>query len=288
MWLRDRIPHAQPNARIFLYEYNSSPVFGSSQRRFSDEANQFLEYLRLKRRKDTKRPLLLLGHSLGGILIKQALVNAINNPRFHDIQVATYGLIFFGTPHGGPGDGWQIMFGKASVRIAQSLPGMTSNDIMEALKKGSLFSHTLQDQWRHQLDQYQIVTFYEGIGDVKAFITAIDVGCANAQQVVPQHSATLGLPGDRESQIRIQAKHGDLCRFDPDVVMDERNYELVEGNVLELCEMASQIGETNHPTMDTKQEKASNPTSPTDSNATLSVCSHEVGDLERRLYLLRK
>lgn len=38
---------------------------------------------------------------------------------------------------------------------------------MEALKKGSLFSDALQNQWRHQIKQYQIVTFYEGIGDVK-------------------------------------------------------------------------------------------------------------------------
>ena len=37
---------------------------------------------------------------------------------------------------------------------------------MEALKKGSLFSDSLQNQWRHQLDHYQIVTFYEGIGSV--------------------------------------------------------------------------------------------------------------------------
>ena len=137
-----------------------------------EEANQFLECLSLKRENDLKRPLLLLGHSLGGILIKQALVNAYNDPTYRDIQEATYGIMFFGTPHSGPGDGWQIMFAQASVRIAQSLPGRTSNDIMEALKKGSLFSDQLQNQWRHQLDHYRIVTFYEGIGDVKSFITA--------------------------------------------------------------------------------------------------------------------
>ncbi len=51
LWLRDRIPQQQPSARIFLYEYNSSPVFGSSQGRFLDEANQLLECLRLERRK---------------------------------------------------------------------------------------------------------------------------------------------------------------------------------------------------------------------------------------------
>ncbi|KAM0804081.1 hypothetical protein BDR22DRAFT_836735 [Usnea florida] len=59
------------------------------------------------------------------------------------------------------------MFGKACVSIAQSLPGVKSNDIMEGLKKGSLFSDTLQSQWRHQLSHYKIVTFFEGIGNVR-------------------------------------------------------------------------------------------------------------------------
>ena len=53
------------------------------------------------------------------------------------------------------------------MSIAQSLPGVKSNDIMEGLKKGSLFSDTLQAQWRHQLSHYKIVTFYEGIGHVR-------------------------------------------------------------------------------------------------------------------------
>ncbi|KAF6221633.1 hypothetical protein HO133_001599 [Letharia lupina] len=237
LWLRDRIPREQPNARVFLYKYNSSPVFG---------------------------------HSLGGILIKQAMVNALANPIYRDIQEATYGLVFFGTPHGGSGDGWKTKFGKASVRIAQSLPGRTSNDVMEALKKGSSLTDTLQEAWRHQLDHYQIVTFYEGIGEV-----------------VPQHSATLGLPGDREVEIGIQAKHGDMCRFDPDVSMDEANYSFVEGNVLELCERASQLGEKNHPTMDRKQEETSNPTSSTGSNAKSPVSNLEDDALQHRLDLLR-
>ena len=94
----------------------------------------------------------------------------LNNTKIIKLTARSYGLVFFGTPHGGPGDDWKITFAKASVCIAQSLPGITSNDIMEALKKGSLFSDSLQNQWRHQLDRYRIVTFYEGIGSVSVSI----------------------------------------------------------------------------------------------------------------------
>ena len=105
-------------------------MFGSSQSRFIEEANQFLECLHIRRKRCPKRPLLLLGHSLGGILIKQALVNALSDPRYRDIQEATSGLIFFGTPHGGPGNNWKVMFGDAAVRIAHSLPGVRVDVVM--------------------------------------------------------------------------------------------------------------------------------------------------------------
>ena len=38
-----------PDARIFIYEYNSNLVFGGTQGTFSDTANVFLEDLYLER-----------------------------------------------------------------------------------------------------------------------------------------------------------------------------------------------------------------------------------------------
>jgi hypothetical protein len=77
--------------------------------------------------------------------------------------------MFFGTPHSGPTNDLKVKFGKACVGIAQSMPWKVSNDIMEALKKGSLFSDVLSEHWRHQLEQYQIISFYEGVGNVSPF-----------------------------------------------------------------------------------------------------------------------
>jgi triacylglycerol esterase/lipase EstA (alpha/beta hydrolase family) len=41
------------------------------------------------------RPILLLGHSMGGLLIKQALITTYNNPKYMLIKDATIGLVFF-------------------------------------------------------------------------------------------------------------------------------------------------------------------------------------------------
>lgn len=57
----------------------------------------------------------------------------------------------------------------------------------------------------------------------------------------------MGFAGIHETQLKIEAKHGDMCRFDPSVAMDESKYELVEGNTLRLCEEAAKrLGEKSH------------------------------------------
>ena len=166
LWLRDELPKTVPYARIFLYSYDSSPAFGSSKERFVHQANDLLERVHIKRADCEKRPIILIGHSLGGILIKQALVNAHSNTRYTPIKQASSGLVFFGTPHAGGKDAL-VSIGKLSARVATSILQNPSKDVMEALTKGSLFSDVLQESWRHQLNLYKIVSFYEGIGDVR-------------------------------------------------------------------------------------------------------------------------
>ena len=48
----------------------------------------------------------------------------------------------------------------------------------------------------------------------------------------------IGLSGDRESQVKLEATHSDMCRFNPEAQIDAKNFKLVEGNVLELCELS--------------------------------------------------
>ena len=86
-----------------------------------------------------------------------------------------------------------------------------------------------------------------------------------------------------------------MCKFNPKVVTDENNYEVVEGNMIELCEKAiKQLGERSHNVM-TNLSEASSLFSPT----TLSIMpskprdalasSHrqDDNDFARRLQQLR-
>ena len=82
-----------------------------------------------------------------------------------DLLARRKGLAFFGTPHEG-GDERLVALGATTARIASALHVQPSNDLIETLKKGSLFSDLLAEQWRHHLESYRLVSFWEGIGDV--------------------------------------------------------------------------------------------------------------------------
>lgn len=72
IWLKDDLPKRYTSqARIFLWVYNSTLVYGKDRGQFIDKANDLLEALRIERRQDPDRPLIFLAHSLGGILVQQ-------------------------------------------------------------------------------------------------------------------------------------------------------------------------------------------------------------------------
>jgi hypothetical protein len=60
---------------------------------------------------------------------------------------------------------------------------------------------------------------------------------------VPRDSAVIGLSGEREHAVRLNAEHSDMCRFDLSIQNDEDNYQLVEANLEELCTEALKQGE---------------------------------------------
>ena len=109
---------------------------------------------------------------------------------------------------------------------------------MEVLRSGSLFSDILQESWRHQLSSYKIISFYEGIGEVREQPSNFTANWyPDSDQIVSRSSAVLGIPGDIENQVKIDADHSDMCRFDLSVAKDRDNYRLVQANIEDLCDL---------------------------------------------------
>ncbi|KAF2178725.1 hypothetical protein K469DRAFT_695255 [Zopfia rhizophila CBS 207.26] len=138
-------------------------------------------------------------------------LNALMNPRANErsmiikeaiTYLGRYGLVFFGTSHlldRGPTDelAWASL-----CSCCTDTAWIQSNHNMDALECKSLFDDLLKESFRHQLEDFKIVFFYEDFGN--------------------------------ENQIRLDIDHANLCRFDLSVEADRDKYDLVE-DIAALC-----------------------------------------------------
>ncbi|KAK8035434.1 P-loop containing nucleoside triphosphate hydrolase protein [Apiospora rasikravindrae] len=216
LWLQEDLPTEVPGARIFLYEYNATLVYGKDRGTFIDKASELLEAIAVKRRSANEtRPIIFLCHSMGGLLVGQALINAHNNPHYTSIKDATSGLVFFATPQRG-GESKLVGLGSIVSNIAKTMNWQKGSGVMEVLKDGNLFSEVLQEHRRHQFPQYDIVSFWGAFDDV-----------------VPPDSSRLSLSGDNENIVKLNADHSKVCKFGLD--QDGRdNLETVQHNINEV------------------------------------------------------
>ncbi|CAG9990746.1 unnamed protein product [Clonostachys byssicola] len=222
LWLRDDLPKSTPDARIFIYEYNATAVYGKDKSTFVDKSNELLEALRAER-DDEERPVLFLAHSMGGLLVKQALINAGMNPKYRMIKHMTKGIAFFATPHHG-GDTTLVGLGSIATKIARTAGLQQGDDVLETLKSGTIFSDVIHEHWRHQMVEYNIISFWG----------ALDT-------VVPGESAKLGMSGDREHIVKLNADHKGVCKFGRSQV-DEDNLGIVRRNIQDIYDAALQEG----------------------------------------------
>lgn len=104
MWLRDRLPQDVPQLRSLIYGYDTKLFKSHSFQDLDDIASSFNTGLREARRSlPPAKPLILLAHSLGGIVLKRALVLLAHEANDEDktILESVKGLVFFGVPHRG-------------------------------------------------------------------------------------------------------------------------------------------------------------------------------------------
>lgn len=70
MWLRDGLSRDLPSARVLIYGYDSHLVNSTSFQNILDIGGKFHNALRAIR-KGSKRPLVIVSHSLGGIIVRE-------------------------------------------------------------------------------------------------------------------------------------------------------------------------------------------------------------------------
>ncbi|KAI5848526.1 hypothetical protein DFP73DRAFT_629907 [Morchella snyderi] len=161
MWLKDLLPGCFPNARIMAFNHNSKWNRDSPVKSIEHCGKELLDNLNLVRKGVEERPIIFIGHSFGGIIIKKALVIAgskhRNDSRYKSFEKVITGIIFLGVPH----DGSRLTaIGKLLSHGTYWLG--SSTEILESLKPGA---RELRDLNNTFLTGYQgglkIISFWE-------------------------------------------------------------------------------------------------------------------------------
>lgn len=204
VWLRDLLPEKLPNARIMTFEYDSS-IFGNrSAFGIEENAAKLLEELWNVREDEAEgRSIVFIGHSLGGIVIKQAISTANQNrrrlsqPWYADIADCTRGIVFFGTPHrGADKTKW---LGLVS-RIVQTATNQPKSRFINVLETHSPHLLEFSEDFKPYVNQYAIASFYEE--QPHRLLGSL---------VVEKMSAVLWLA--HEEAVMMGGDHSSMCKF---------------------------------------------------------------------------
>ncbi|KAN0066955.1 vegetative incompatibility protein HET-E-1 [Elaphomyces granulatus] len=199
LWLQDFLPRDVKNIRVMSFGYNASAAFGGTTATIADHAKALLGCLVDKREEDDEkaRPIIFVGHSLGGIVIKQALFQAKIEPQYQMISDVTVGIIFLGTPHRGSE---KASYGEVLAKVATEVMHKPAPALVRALRANSEALMRLTTDFRFQMSQYQVCSFYE-MKPMRIFSSLI----------VGKHSSLLEIAG--EDQVPVDANHEEICKF---------------------------------------------------------------------------
>lgn len=159
-WPYDLLPKDDviSQARILLYGYDSHPTHfyksATNQMTISKHADALMHNVASMRSECRGRPLIFVAHSLGGILVKGALIESGQRPRpeYADLLSSCRAIIFMGTPHLGS---QAASLGTIMSDVLGALPGGfdTYKKVIEALKTDSEILDNISKRFNEILDR---------------------------------------------------------------------------------------------------------------------------------------
>jgi hypothetical protein len=161
MWIRDELPRSVPGVRAVLYGYDSQLIGSKSFQSISDIARSLV--LNLKSggwNLPTSKPIIFLAHSLGGIVLKDAIVQIADsgNRDMADIVDNLLGIIMFGVPSLGMQQShlMAMVEGQANEMLVQDLSRDNGSSYVRRLNEkfnGLSTVHTVKILWAYETEE---------------------------------------------------------------------------------------------------------------------------------------
>ena len=201
-WPKDLLPLDIPGARIVVWGYDTRITFLKPQSRASilhHTETLLSDLVILRPVGEAQIPLIFIAHSLGGIIVKDALIRSkYDSTAFKLIQPATLGVIFLGTPHHGSEKA------KLATTIAEisriCAPGDPNTQILRALELNSELLQRIATDFNHILSSGQM--------HVHSFSEELKT---NGMMIVESDSAAIR--HTRETRSTLHADHRTIARY---------------------------------------------------------------------------
>ncbi|RMD42293.1 hypothetical protein DV735_g2857, partial [Chaetothyriales sp. CBS 134920] len=196
-WPVDLLPRMleEQRCRILTYGYDATVAA------FTDGTIQL--------KKAAERPIIFICHSLGGLVVKRALIysraSRHQNLELHrSVYVATYGIIFLGTPHTGSDLAkWGLLLERISSAMMPKKLFDSSSQLVKALKTQNETLQNINRLFTEIHGRFRIYFFHEGkpmdLMGTRAF-------------VVDETSAAPEMEG--VERMVIERDYSNMCKFE--------------------------------------------------------------------------
>ncbi|EXA30664.1 hypothetical protein FOVG_17961 [Fusarium oxysporum f. sp. pisi HDV247] len=237
-WLSDKdmLPSELPEARIMSYCYNSQWI-GDDAVRSSLEgvAAKLLRSLGDKRKKCSDRPIIFIGHCLGGLVMQQAYLSLHLQPEdWPNLSIDNVnGMVFLGTPHHGVADGVLSTQGQIYQSILASKLRVEPNILASVERNNDVLKSVVHNFTRrvHNIARRpEIFCFYEQrITNVGAI-----VGLKAPAFLVDETSGTLS--GHQKEELPLD--HFSMNKFENE---QDDNYQSVSREVVRMAQKSIEM-----------------------------------------------
>ncbi|KAI5817799.1 hypothetical protein BZA77DRAFT_244435 [Pyronema omphalodes] len=228
MWLRDFLPLEFPDIRAFTWGYYSSIRNNESTTSITDISRKFLEDIKQVREQEAvSRPLILIGHSLGGLVVQKALVDASKSSSVDDnaFHQSCIGTLFFGVP----------IQGLNQKSIEMLVQGKENEHFLRDISTESDYLLELEKDFRicyASMRSPIIVSFYEteDTRSVETFANGEARRSGPPIRMVSRKSAVCSVSEDC-NRIAIHADHSRMVKFRSE---SDEHYQRVVAKIREM------------------------------------------------------
>ncbi len=169
---------------------------------------------------DTLTPIVLIGHSMGGLVIKKAYMLARQDPAYETLAKRFHTIYFLATPHRG----------SNSAKLLNGILQIThsSRSYVADLERSSGAIQSINDEFRKYSDNICLWSFYE----TQKFNMRVF-----SKLIVDPDSATLGYR--EEKQVPMNADHRSICKFETPI---DPNYVILRNALASTVNSISKLG----------------------------------------------